>query len=280
MNKRLRRTQNYPLRSDFDAALCTLSSARLDLPLLPILYCSLFFSLSLLHSLELVVIAITALLWHWDLIQWFYCIASHQMGTFVFGCSWQLMLPAATWNFPAQPAHSPAPFPPEPPRLQEPHLSSVWLRSCCIWSSLGGFHWLLQCYCLLDQRLNVAFATEQSLAKLMMKLRSSEEVGMEGGVGGVWRANEEGSQSAGNLYFGPTLLPLLVSLHSISMALWKTLLTDFIAFSLPLFAVPATRRQRRRRQLQHFKAVNYPLRGVSNGTTWLASGLWQLLWAR
>lgn len=42
---------------------------------------------------------------------------------------------------------------------------------------------------------------------------------MEGGVGGVWRANEEGSQRAGNLYFGPTLLPLLVSLHSISMAL-------------------------------------------------------------
>lgn len=28
------------------------------------------------------------------------------MGTFVFGCSWQLMLPAATWNFAAQPAHS------------------------------------------------------------------------------------------------------------------------------------------------------------------------------
>lgn len=64
MNRRLRRTQNYPLRSDFDAALCTLSSARHDLPLLPILYCSLFLSLSLLLSLSLVVIAITALLWH------------------------------------------------------------------------------------------------------------------------------------------------------------------------------------------------------------------------
>lgn len=64
MNRRLRTAQNKPLRSDFDAALCTLSSARLDLPLLPIFYCSLFLSLSLLHSLELVVIAITALLWH------------------------------------------------------------------------------------------------------------------------------------------------------------------------------------------------------------------------
>lgn len=60
MNRRLRTAQNNPLRSDFNAALCTLSSAQLDLPLLPILYCSLFLSLSLLHSLELVVIAVTA----------------------------------------------------------------------------------------------------------------------------------------------------------------------------------------------------------------------------
>lgn len=183
----------------------------------------------------LVIISITALVWHWDLIQWFYCIASHQMATFVFGCSWQLMLAAATWNVPPQPAHSSHPA----------WATSAWrappqLRPCCIWSSLGRFHCPLQCNCLLDQRLNVAFATEQSLGKLMlmmmmMKLPIVWEGGFGGGaLAGLW-ANEEGSKSAGNLYFGPTLLPV-----SISMALWKTLLTDFIAFSLPLFAVPAT----------------------------------------
>lgn len=50
------------------------------------------------------------------------------------------------------------------------------------------------------------------LMLMMMKLPIVRAGGFGGGVSaGLW-ANEEGSQSAGNLYFGPTLLPVSVSM--------------------------------------------------------------------